>query len=64
MCSRKQVKGHDTNHGFKHIENKRQIATAAYLAAPEPSPLVDIAFINVAILLVTVQKGSSAYHHQ
>jgi hypothetical protein len=48
-----------------NIENRKGVAIVVYSQAPESFPLVDIAFVDVVISLVTVQKRSSANHrHQ
>ena len=44
------------------IENRTWVATIAYPAALEPT-LVDIAVVNVVVLLDDVQMSCSADHH-
>jgi len=46
-----------------NTENTKMVAIVAYLAALESFPLVGIAFVDVLIPLVAVQKGCSVDHH-
>ena len=46
-----------------NIENRKRVAIVAFSAAPEPFPLVDIAFVDAVTPLVAVQKRSSVDHH-